>query len=1397
MTSTSLPSLSTHDFDGYYNELYGYAPFPWQTRLVGQLATGQGWPSVMDLPTGSGKTASLDIALFHLALCADDPARPAPMRIVLVVDRRLIVDDAFRRAEEIAEKLQNAEDGILKTVADRLRHLAGGDIPVMARALRGGMPLEHGWATSPHQPTILCSTVDQVGSRLLFRGYGISDRMKPVHAGLFGNDCLFLLDEVHLSEPFRQTLSGIARLRSENWRETGTADRPWQVVEMSATPGNRGGQEPFALADDDRQDRTLKSRLEATKPVRLDTIKGTYKTAFPTAAAAEVGELLKDDNTKAIGVVVNRVATARQIFEQLRLQLGEKADIKLMIGPARAVDRDMIAEDLDNIRTGHKPRPEKPLIVVATQCLEAGVDIDLDALVTEAAPLDALRQRFGRVNRAGRDIAAKGSILITDEQLRKRYADPVYGDAVKACWDWLNKQYSENDDVLDFGINGMNARLQDMDPMALAPMLAERPDAPILRPVDADTCFQTAPRPAVATDLTLYLHGPQRQPAGVQIIWRGDLERRHMGESDKYRRQTLDILSLLPPRATEAIEVPVPTARRWLQSLGDRLPADTDASDVPLLIETDDASERKSGGYRAFRWRGRDDENSRSVWPNEIRPGDVIVVPASANYGGADQFGWNPDSMETVPDVADRAARPYARSKAAFRLHAALLVRAITDEEKTSEEGLKAHEKLVKKWSDRLEKWLAEYREETDGPARIVDSILSNTAEELDPDAHKWLEDANAILNGTGPKPKIELVFPYGDEATDDVLPTAAILAFPGGIKLPDTLNAIADNPPTADNPPSTEDDQASQTRANINDATATDTGENADIEPSDREYLNRHSRRVVAAIMRAAKHLGLSDALTDALCRAAWAHDWGKADPRFQSLLYSVLGQTFANPEELLAKAVGNTSGNPVSMLPKGWRHEALSVRMLLAEQDVLAGAHDPELVLWLVGTHHGYGRPFYGFADEWEQHTLYQLHTDGMSDREPFDLTADIPAPNRLGFDWQGDDWGGLMARLIRRYGWWQLAWLESLLRLADHHASANPDMAISDWQPSHLTGAALPASLPIHRHRLEGLEPDNLLAFLALLGLLRVLEAVRPDWHPQAYWDDDMGRKTLRPVLQLRAEVTEDDIAAAAAEGSTRLAGAHDFAGEKNLNHSAEAAHRLLGDTVREASLADRYRSDMMAALMNDGAINRKGSIDPTPLCLMFGQGHQHFLTRFAGVVEQGSPGKRGRGKKAVEISAEQAMTEALFTPWQRIDPTDGFRWDVEEDRRYALRAVNPSGDAATTQHGANRLAAFGLSSLPVMATPYSDRHISAIPGGQGARDFRFRWPLWRQPASMPTITALLAQAWREGETMPPKAWDAQETVERFSQGKFLNVTRAAFSRRQPATDEPNTKTGRKSA
>ena len=103
----------------------------------------------------------------------------APRRIFFVVDRRVIVDQAYERAQEIAKKLYQAEDGVLRVVADSLRQIAFGatagyecETPLRAYALRGGMYRSEAWARDPLQPTVVASTVDQVGSRLLFRGYG-------------------------------------------------------------------------------------------------------------------------------------------------------------------------------------------------------------------------------------------------------------------------------------------------------------------------------------------------------------------------------------------------------------------------------------------------------------------------------------------------------------------------------------------------------------------------------------------------------------------------------------------------------------------------------------------------------------------------------------------------------------------------------------------------------------------------------------------------------------------------------------------------------------------------------------------------------------------------------------------------------------------------------------------------------------------------------------------------------------------------------------------------------------------------------------------------------------------------------------------------------------------------
>ena len=272
-----------------------------------------------------------------------------------MVDRRLIVDDAFERACRLAAALAEPKDRVVMRVAAALRRLTGAnEKPLLARRLRDGLPREDDWARTPAQPTILCSTIDQVGSRLLFRGYGISDRMKPVHAGLLGSDCLILLDEAHLSEPFRQTLAGIECLRKGD-----TA--PWGVAILSATPG-QPAMRPFGLDQDDHIHPLLSRRLQAPKPAHLIEISGSRGTgaenqraeAIAEQAMATVETLGKSGIANpAVGVVVNRVARARAVFERLRGS--SDADVTLIIGPARAVDREARSQELDPVRTNESP----------------------------------------------------------------------------------------------------------------------------------------------------------------------------------------------------------------------------------------------------------------------------------------------------------------------------------------------------------------------------------------------------------------------------------------------------------------------------------------------------------------------------------------------------------------------------------------------------------------------------------------------------------------------------------------------------------------------------------------------------------------------------------------------------------------------------------------------------------------------------------------------------------------------------------------------------------------------------------------------------------------------------------------------------------------------------------
>ena len=974
--------LGAGDFGAFFRAIHGYLPFPWQQRLVDLLAAGDAWPDVLDLPTGSGKTAALDAAVFHMALRSDSPARTA-LRIALVVDRRLVVDDAHERATRIASYLadptraEEAQRPVLAEVARRLQLLAGAGQPALVVGrLRGGAPLESDWARTPTQPTILCSTVDQVGSRLLFRGYGVSDRMKPVHAGLLGMHSLILLDEAHLSEPFRQTLHAVQKVGGAKVR----------TVLLSATSGAKP-KRPFGLTEDDRTCRDLQDRLQAPKPAKLHVVHGSPGDDFVRVARGIAESLQKSElAAPAVGVVVNRVALAREVFEQLRsLENETGADAVLLIGRSRDVGRDQIIKKLVPFRTGEaRESITNPLFVVATQCLEVGVDLDLDGLVTQAASLDALRQRFGRLNRAGRrNVTAAGAILVGAGDVTANSDDAIYGDRIAKTWQVLHR--IARDDVVDFGIEALERSLQELK-ADMAALAAPRDRAPVMMPAYMDLWSQTSPPPSADPDVGLFLHGVERTSAGVSLVWRSDITTADFQAGC----DLAPILELVPPRVPEMIEVPVWSARAWLGRSGNQ----EQLANISDAVERDSgpvAAKTREGNRPAFRWAGADDSRTGWVLPDELRPGDVLVLPA--DQGGCDAFGWAPASDERVTDVADEAARPFQERRHVVRISRDVVLagqwRRLS--EILADDGA-AGDELV----DRLL-----------GALPVESSSMSGGGSEEIPTTRAVRAPLEALRYAKGRK-SISVHTPYRGGRTGGV-----VLLAQHGVQPPGAIETGR-----ADNRPATEDDVLSR----------------AARKPVS---IDEHTRHVVTNVDRFVQVLwGRDEPVARDLELAALLHDAGKADARFQDLLSGgdawnrADGPAMAKSGQQSPKGAWERAG-----LPTGWRHEALSVRMARSHPR-FAEANDPALVLWLIGTHHGLGRPFFSFADSYQGGAGHN-GVYACLGVEYWRLVGG-PGPQSMAFDLDGADWGAMYEELKQRYGIWGLAHLEAVLRLADHRAS-----------------------------------------------------------------------------------------------------------------------------------------------------------------------------------------------------------------------------------------------------------------------------------------------------------------------------------------------------------------------
>ena len=948
-----MTGLQTTDFTAFFGEVYngqnGKAakPFPWQERLAKRVCSGD-WPKCIALPTAAGKTACIDIAVFALACQAYLPPdkRTAPRRVFFVVDRRIVVDQAYEHAKHLSATLANPKTDMLKRVADALCFLAMSDRPLDVYALRGGMYRESAWVRSPLQPTIITSTVDQVGSRLLFRGYGVSDSLKPIHAGLVGNDSLILLDEAHCARPFQQTMNAICKYRS--WADEPLRS-PFRFVSMTATPsGDIPDSEIERDREDDHSHPVLGARIKMSKLAHLVVGAKATGTKWRPELVKELtkqAQSLQKEGFGAIGVIVNRVATARETAAALRCG---GVDVILLTGRMRPIDRDKITAKLKPLLSGNSGTLDKPTFVVATQCLEVGADLDLHALVTECASLDALRQRFGRLNRVAARTTSRAVIIVRGDQTEptddKSKQDFVYGDSLAKTWNWMKKH--AKDGVFDFGVAAVGALTKNMNPEELTELNAPASDAAVLLPAHLDCWVQTSPIPIPDPDPAVFLHGPVSGTPDVQVVFRADLGE----DEDKWA----EIVSSCPPSSSESLPVRLDVFKRWLAN-EDVVDESSDLEGEPASASNDEEKEAKSP-RRVLRWKGPDSNETHVVHELDNQPIGLYVVPITAD-SNLQYLGDFPGPLPT--DQGDEAFQK-ARDIAILRLTPSILA------------------------TPSMIEW-------TPDDDEIQEECITDAIESLKNDPRDWIQRAAESL--AEKSNRIVRIHPLG----------GFVVTGKRRLRRFDPTFIEAD-----------------------------ESWESTSLRPYP---LDDHCRDVARLACQFGERFGLPwyKAVFDL---AGQFHDAGKADPRFQAWLRGGNRRRADLAPHPLAKSVGpmlsqehRENARLQSGYPKGGRHELLSVRLAEGAASLPQKPVDQrDLILHLIASHHGSCRPFAPVVDDPSPLDVDFRHPDGRKFR----------AFSATGLERVDSGIAERFWKLTRRFGWWGLPWLESMLRLADWSAS-----------------------------------------------------------------------------------------------------------------------------------------------------------------------------------------------------------------------------------------------------------------------------------------------------------------------------------------------------------------------
>jgi CRISPR-associated endonuclease/helicase Cas3 len=902
-------------FASTFAALVGYEPFHWHVRLYQRLLDGN-IPGACDIPTGLGKTSVIPIWLIALGTASSR----LPRRLVYIVNRRTVVDQATDIAEQLCERIKSSagEQQDLGRIRHRLETLAGfeADDLIAISTLRGELADNEEWKKDPARPAIIIGTIDMIGSKLLCSGYGDRRYGRAHHAGLVGHDTLIVHDEAHLTPAFSELLRVVENEQQKLEQEKSLAIR---VMELSAT-GRNGNQDAVTLEAEDEVGesipaKTLRERLDAEKRLVL----------HPTDAnriREKIIELAKQHESKRAKVLiyVRSPEQAQKLEGELKRKCGNR--VALLTGTLRGFERDALVETNPVYRallTPHAP-VDATVYLVSTSAGEVGIDLNADHMVCDLTALDSMIQRLGRVNRRGGDQRSARVDVVVSAELEEKEGTATKAEIV-ATRAALQRLLRNEDGSFS------------ASPREVTKLLKE-----ILNDTERKSAFQPSPPAIPATDILFdswsltsiheklpgrpevaaFLHGITNDPPETYVAWRAEVPLLHQaGVTDAAVRDWFRASRL---KSHELLRDNTDRVFKQLEKIRDDPERPTH---LPIIL----LNERGEAERRTLDELTKDNASSLLAFR-------TVVLPVEA--GGLTGSGFLDASEKQKTDhldVAEKRRASQQPERKRMRLHFQIV------------NGAFRARRLDAPDFSNAETAPRECESARDAAAELAKDHELEIARLLS------LRDP---LDGT-------------EEETGEYL---LLLIEPAATEIEDAEAASYKEPPT----------------------------------------ISEHTRDVVERVKIIAAALSLDESLKRALIAAGELHDLGKNRDVWQHAIYN-----FPVQDEPLAKS--GTRGMDWRRLG-GYRHEFGSLLDATDHSEMRKLSEtERELVLHLVATHHGHGRPHF------EPETYnFEKHNSQQND------DAAREALRRFG-------------RLQLRYGRWKLAWLESLLRCADAAASAEP--------------------------------------------------------------------------------------------------------------------------------------------------------------------------------------------------------------------------------------------------------------------------------------------------------------------------------------------------------------------